>query len=277
VHEDEESRLEQPRPVKEPKRARTAGGVLVALAILAAKFKTILALLLSFKWLLLAPKLLLSFGSIFLSLWFYAVIFGWKLGIVFVAMILVHEMGHLLTFRNFGIPVSLPYFIPGLGAFVSSPMSPDPARNAIAALAGPAFGVAAAAVCWSYAITTGEPFWTACAYIGFFINLFNLIPALPLDGGRVVGVIDNRLYLVGLAVFLLWIIAFRHFSAFTFLILIFIVGSSVPRAIAAWRGQIDPREAAVPRAQRAAIGFSYLLLLAVTVAGAAATAGARPA
>jgi Zn-dependent protease len=277
VHEDEENRLEQPRPVKEPKRARTAGGVLVALAVLAAKFKTILALLLSFKWLLLAPKLLLSFGSIFLSLWFYAVIFGWKIGIVFVAMILVHELGHLLTFRNFGIPVSLPYFIPGLGAFVSSPMSPDPARNAIAALAGPAFGVAAAAVCWGYAITTGEPFWTACAYIGFFINLFNLIPALPLDGGRVVGVIDNRLYLVGLAVFLIWIIAFRHFSAFTFLILIFVVASSVPRAIAAWRGQIDPREAAVPRAQRAAIGFSYLLLLAVTVAGAAATAGARPA
>jgi Zn-dependent protease len=275
VQEEEENRFEQPRPVKGRKGARGVGGVLVALAVLAAKFKTIFAVLLSFKWLLLAPKLLLSFGSIFLSLWFYATIFGWKFGIVFVAMIFVHEMGHLLTFRNFGIPVSLPYFIPGLGAFVSSPMSPDPARNAVAALAGPAFGVAAAAVCWGYAVTTGEPFWTACAYAGFFINLFNLIPALPLDGGRVAGVIDNRLYLLGVAIFVIWIIAFRHFSAFTFLILIFIVGSSVPRAMAAWRGQIDPREA-VPRGARVAIGIAYLGLIAVTVAGAAATTGARP-
>jgi Zn-dependent protease len=274
VREEEERRLEQPRQVKDQKKARGIGGVLVALAILAAKFKGVIAVLLSFKWLLLAPKLLLSFGSIFLSLWFYATIFGWKFGIVFVAMILVHELGHLLTFRNFGIPVSLPYFIPGLGAFVSSPMSSDPARNAVAALAGPAFGVAAAAVCWAFAFATGEPFWAACAYAGFFINLFNLIPALPLDGGRVAGVLDNRLYLLGVAVFVIWILAFRHFSAFTFLILIFIVGSSVPRAIAAWRGEIDPRER-VPAAARVAIGGSYLFLIALTVAGAAATAGAR--
>jgi Zn-dependent protease len=273
VHEEEEDRLKQPRPAKDQNGARKAGGALVGLAILAAKFKTILALLLSFKWLFLAPKLLLSFGSMFLSIWFYALLFGWKFGIVFVLLILVHELGHYVTFRNFGIPVSLPFFIPGLGAAVRAPLSPDPAKNAIAALAGPAFGVAASAVCWGYAITTGEQFWTACAYIGFFLNLFNLIPALPFDGGRIVGIIDNRLYLLGAALLLVWIVAFRHFSMFTLLILLFVLFTSVPRGIAAWRGQIDPREAAVPRRQRVGIAFSYLFLLALTAAGAAANVG----
>lgn len=250
--------------------------MLVALAVLGAKFKAILALLLSFKWLFLAPKLLLSFGSMFLSIWFYALFLGWKAGIIFVALILVHELGHYVTFRNFGMPVSLPYFIPGLGAAVRAPVSPDPAKNAIAALAGPAFGTAAAAVCWGYAIATGETFWIACAYIGFILNLFNLIPALPFDGGRIVSVIDNRLYLLGVALLVVWILAFRHFSAFTLLILILVVATSVPRGIAAWRGQIDPRES-LPRGQRIGIAFSYLFLLALTAAGAAANVGSSAA
>lgn len=269
---DDDDRTQQPRKTAERKGAgRAAGGVVVGLALAAAKFKTFLALLFTFKWLLLAPKLLLSFGSIFLSVWVYALFFGWKLGVVFVLLILVHEMGHLLTFRNFGIPVSLPYFIPGLGAFVSSPLSANPAQNAVGAIMGPVFGVAAAAVCWGYGAATGEPFWLVCAYLGFFLNLFNLIPALPLDGGRVVGVIDNRLYLVGAALLVAWIVAYRHWSIFTVLILIMVLSSSVPRGIAAWRGQVDPHEGLASRGQRIAIGLAYLALIAVTLAGAAAT------
>ncbi len=270
---DDDDRFKQPRrTTTEPKgRGRAAGGVLVGLALAAAKFKAFFALLFTFKWLLLAPKLLLSFGSIFLSIWVYALFFGWKLGVVFVLLILVHELGHLLTFRNFGIPVSLPYFIPGLGAFVNSPMTGSPAQNAVSAIMGPVFGVAAAAVCWGYGAATGEPFWLVCAYLGFFLNLFNLIPALPLDGGRVAGVIDNRLYLIGAALLLGWIVAYRHWSVFTVLILIMVLSSSVPRGIAAWRGQIDPREGLASPGQRIAIGLAYLALIAVTLAGAAAT------
>ncbi len=267
----DDDRFRQPRQTTERKGAGAAGGILVALGIAAAKFKAIFALLFSLKWLFLAPKLLLSFGSIFVSIWFYALFFGWKLGVVFVLLILVHELGHLLTFRNFGIPVSLPYFIPGLGAFVNSPLSGSPAQNATGAIMGPVFGVAAAAVCWGYGAATGEPFWLVCAYLGFFLNLFNLIPALPLDGGRVVGVIDNRLYLVGAALLVAWIVFYRHFSVFTILILIYVLSSSVPRGIAAWRGQPDPRAGLASGGQRLAIGLAYLVLLAVAVAGAAAT------
>ncbi|HYW53961.1 MAG TPA: site-2 protease family protein [Dongiaceae bacterium] len=275
MHDDD--RFRQPRQQK-GRGAGAAGGILVALGLIAAKFKVLLGVLLSFKWLILAPKLLLSFGSIFLSLWFYAIVFGWKFALVFVLQILVHEMGHYLTFRNFGVPVSLPLFVPGLGAFVSSPMTADPARNAVAALMGPVFGVAAAAACWGYALASGDAnaasgqsFWLAAAYVGFFINLFNLIPAYPFDGGRIAGALDGRIWLLGVVLLLAWVVVFRHFTMFTLLIVIFVLMSSVPRAMAAWRGQVDPRERIASSSQRAALALAYFVLIAIAVAGAAAT------
>jgi Zn-dependent protease len=275
MHDDEE-RLSQPQQGKKERRgAGAVGGILVALGLAAAKFKSILAAVGLLKVLVFGPKLLFSFGSIFLSLWFYAVLFGWKFALVFVLQILVHEMGHYLTFRNFGVPVSLPLFVPGLGAFVSSPMTEDPARNAVAALMGPVFGVAAAVVCWVYGLATGEPFWLAAAYVGFFLNLFNLIPAYPFDGGRVAGAIDGRIWLVGVVLLVGWVVVNRSFSAFTIIILIFVLSSSIPRGIAAWRGQVDPRERIASPMQRGAIALAYFALIAIAIAGAAATVSER--
>jgi Zn-dependent protease len=267
---DDDQRFEQPRQ-KKGRGAGAAGGILVGLGLIAAKFKILLGVLFSLKWLVLAPKLLLSFGSIFISLWFYALLFGWKFGVVFILQILVHETGHYLTFRNFGVPVSLPLFVPGLGAFVSSPMTADPARNAVAAIMGPVFGIAAAAVCWGYGAATGEPFWIAAAYVGFFLNLFNLLPAYPFDGGRVAGAIDGRLWLVGVVLLLGWIVWFRHFSVFTLLIVLFVLMSSIPRGIAAWRGQVNPAERIAAPGARALLGLTYFVLIGIAVAGAAAT------
>src|SRR5450631_4323983 len=129
MHENQPSQTEgeyQPppasRPAAAPKRKswlNGAGGAAVAAALIAAKFKTILAVLLSFKWFFLGGKLLLSLSTVFVSIWFYALAFGWKLGVVFVLLILVHEMGYWVVLRGFGVDVSLPYFIPGLGAFVA--------------------------------------------------------------------------------------------------------------------------------------------------------------
>jgi Zn-dependent protease len=275
MHEDDP--FKQPRQPEPQQRQRNqqrggaAGGILVALGLAAVKFKGALAVLLNFKWLLLLGPKLLSFASIFVSIWFYALFYGWKFGVVFVLLILVHEMGHYLTFRNFGTAVSLPLFIPGLGAFVSSPMTADPARNAVAALMGPVFGVAASAVCWGYGIAIGESFWVAAAYVGFFLNLFNLIPAFPFDGGRIAGAIDGRIWLVGVALLLGWIVVFRHFTMFTLLILIFVLMSSVPRGIAAWRGQIDPLVQVASQGQRGALALAYFALIAIAVAGSAAT------
>ncbi|HZX68956.1 MAG TPA: site-2 protease family protein [Candidatus Elarobacter sp.] len=277
MHDDDPpGRRELPvdqHPLK--RAASTIGGILVALGLAAAKFKAIFAVLFGLKWLVLAPKLLLSAGSIFLSLWFYALLFGWKFGVIFILQILVHEMGHYMTFRSYGVPVSLPMFIPGLGAFVSSPMTDDPARNAVAALMGPVYGVLAAGACWSCGLITGDPFWIAAAYVGFFLNLFNLIPAYPFDGGRVAGAIDGRIWLVGVALLVGYVVLFHAYGVFTMLILAFVLISSIPRGIAAWRGQVDPREHIVEPRQRVILAIGYFGLIAFAVAGAAATVSHR--
>ncbi len=270
MHDDDE-RLRQPRQPHGRPGARTAGGILVALGAAALKFKAALLALGSLKWLVLAPKLLVSFGSMFLSIIFYALFFGWKFGIVLVALLAVHELGHYLTFRNLGIPASLPAFIPGLGAFVSSPMSRDPASNAFAAIMGPVFGVAAAAICWGYGLSTGENFWIAAAYFGFFLNLFNLIPAIPLDGGRVAGAIDGRIWLVGAVLLVGVLVYLRQFSIFTIVIVLLVLVSSIPRGIAAFRGIVDPTIQIVSGRQRLIIAVAYFVLLGIAGAGAAAT------
>lgn len=260
---EKDDRPEQPEPVQEKKRAGTAGGVLVGLGLLAAKFKTLL---------FFAPKLLLSFGSMFLSVWLYALIFGgWKIAIVFVLMILVHELGHYLTWRNFGIPARLPMFIPGFGAVTSAPRMGTPAQNTAAALAGPLFGVGAAAVCWAYGISTKEPFWFACAYIGFFLNLFNLIPTPPFDGGAIAGAIDSRLYLLGIAFLVGWVVFFGGFNVFSVLILILVGFTAIPRLKAVLQGRGDPYGYALSAPQRVVFAAAYIGLIIVAVAGAAAT------
>jgi len=257
------------------RRAQGAGGILIGLGLLAAKFKTALLLLVNLKWLFLGPKLLLSFGSMFLSVWLYALLFGgWKIGIVFVLMILVHELGHYLTWRNFGVPVNLPMFVPGLGAFVSS-RGGTPAQNMAAAIAGPLFGIMAATVCWFYGLRTGDQFWIACAYIGYLINFFNLMPIPMLDGGAIAGALDARLWFVGIPIFVAFMV-FVGPSVFSVLFIILIAVFALPRWIALWRGQIDPRGSGLSGIQRTLGGLAYLGLILLGVAGAAATHLARP-
>jgi len=277
MHEDEPPKPQLPTGTKR-RGAQTAGGIAVAIGVMLAKAKSVLALILSWKFLLIGAKLAWPLGTMFLSLWFYAVLFGgWKIAVVFVLMILVHELGHYTTWRNFGIPASLPRFIPGFGAFVAAPATGTPGQNVAAALAGPAFGVAAAALCWAFGWYLGEPgrppqdrFWTGCAYIGFFINLFNLIPTPPFDGGAVAGAIDARLWIVGAVLLTLWVIFFAH-TPFGIVIVLLMLLTAIPRVLAVLRGQIDPRGSGLTEGQRVATLVAYLALIGVGVAGAAAT------
>ncbi|HTW85326.1 MAG TPA: site-2 protease family protein [Candidatus Sulfotelmatobacter sp.] len=268
-----EDRLQQPRQGKQGGAARTAGGAVLGLAALVAKFfaaiKAGLLALGGLKFLIFVPKLI-SFGSLFASILLYAALFGgWKIAIVFVAMILVHELGHYFTWRNFGVPARLPVFIPGLGAFTAAPGG-TPAQNVAAAIAGPIFGIGAATVCWIYGLETGERFWIACAYIGFFLNFFNLIPLPPFDGGAIAGAIDARLWYVGIPLFALFMIFFAH-SAFSLIFLVLIGFAAYPRLRALWHGQIDPRASGLTPRQRLWTGIAYFATGLIALAGASAT------
>jgi Zn-dependent protease len=127
-----------------------------------------------------------KFFGLFISVGAYALIWGWKFGVGFVLMILIHELGHFVEAKRQGLDVSIPRFIPFLGAYVAIKNSPlNPMRNAQVALAGPAAGGLAAAICWGIGSETNSSLLHALAYVGFFLNLFNLIPIGILDGGAI--------------------------------------------------------------------------------------------
>jgi Zn-dependent protease len=159
------------------------GAVLLAIVL---KFKTALLFLLNFKWIALGAKFLLSFGTLLLSIWAWSTIFGLWFAVGFVLLIFVHEMGHVIAIRAYGLKASVPIFVPFIGAFVAlNEMPPNSTAAGIIAIAGPALGTIGALACYLIGIQTKGPFWYALASTAFFINLFNLIPIYPLDGGRV--------------------------------------------------------------------------------------------
>jgi Zn-dependent protease len=244
-----------------------AGPTLVGLGLLAAKAKVILSALFALKWLIFIPKFALSFLSIGASLWFYATVFGLKLGIVFILLLLMHELGHFYAFKAMGMPVSLPVFIPGFGAFVTVPQAKTMTLDAFGALAGPLLGSAAAALCYAYGLMNGDQFWIACAHVGFLLNLFNLAPFPPLDGGRVIAVLSPRLWLVGIVSAVALILFTHALSGITSILLIVLMLAFLPRAWAAWKGRLDPAYLSVPASERIAIGAAYFALAALLAVG----------
>src|SRR5215831_14979823 len=166
---------------------------------IAAPFVGLGALLLKFGGLLLKLKVLTTAGSMLVSIAAYAWIWGWQFAVGFVLLIFVHELGHVLELRRQGVPASAPLFIPFLGAVVGMRELPDDAwKEARVALAGPILGSLAAAAVWVAAEASGSEFLLALAFVGFFLNLFNLIPIVPLDGGRAAAALHPAIWLIGL-------------------------------------------------------------------------------
>ena len=153
------------------------------------------ALLVKFGGVLLKGKF---FFSIFISAAFYVWYGGWWFGIGLIVLLFVHEMGHVLEAKRQGLPVSAPLFIPFFGAFITMKQMPHDAWNeAKVGIAGPIVGSAGALGLWIAGEATDSNSLKAIAFLGFLINLFNLLPVVPLDGGRIVGALHPALWLVG--------------------------------------------------------------------------------
>jgi Zn-dependent protease len=147
------------------------------------------------------PKVATTFGSMFVSIAAYALIWGWAFAVGFVLLLLLHELGHVIQLRREGIDASAPMFIPFVGAFISAKsLGENAAAEARVGLAGPVLGSIATLVPFGIWLATGQDFWRALAYVGFFINLFNLLPVVPLDGGRAMAAVSPWFWLAGLAV-----------------------------------------------------------------------------
>jgi len=123
----------------------------------------------------------------FVSAAVYVWIGGWWFGIGLVVLLFVHEMGHVLEAKRQGLPVSAPLFVPFMGALITLREMPHNAwREAKLAIAGPLLGSAAALAIYAVGVAYHSNSLKALAFLGFFINLFNLLPVVPLDGPRAV-------------------------------------------------------------------------------------------
>jgi Zn-dependent protease len=224
-----------------------------------AKLKLLILPLLKF-----LPVLLKTGGTMFLTIWIYAMTWGWWFAAGFVLLIFVHECGHLLVARRLGLKVGAPVFIPFMGALIALKDAPKNAWiEAQVGIGGPLLGTVGAVVCLGLSLLTGNPLFRALAYSGFFLNLFNLAPIGFLDGGRIVTALSPWLWLVGTAIIGLLLVT--HFSFL--LLLIFVV--SLPRLFSLFRKKSaeEARYYEVLPGQRLVMGALYFGLIASLVLG----------
>jgi Zn-dependent protease len=261
--------FEPPPPARKQswirRRLSALGAAIVALL---AKLKAILVLLPKL-------KLLASTGTILVSLAAYALLWGWPFAAGFIALLFVHEMGHVIALRREGLKASAPMFVPFLGAVIAARSLGDNAlAEARVGLAGPILGSIGSAACILVWHATGNNLWEALAFTGFFLNLFNLLPVVPLDGGRAMAAMAPWMWVVGLAALIPLAILFPN--PIIFLILIFAGLETYKR----WklRRSGSPEQRAYYRVRpidRALVAGVYLSLVALLVVGMHATLLAR--
>jgi Zn-dependent protease len=254
-----------PPPEPEPlwrSLGRKLWAPIAALGLLLWKLKAAAVAIFKFKIFTTAGTMLVSIGA-------YALIWGWKFAVGFVLLLLVHELGHALEAKRQGLDVSAPLFIPFLGALIAMKELPHNVwREYRIAIAGPILGSVGAAAVWLAGEATGSDLLVALAFTGFFLNLFNLLPVSPLDGGRIVAAIHPAIWAVGLVALLALVIVAPN----PILILVLVIGGlEVWRR---WQARGTKSGAAyyeVSRGQRVIAAVSYLGLIALLAVAMGAT------
>jgi Zn-dependent protease len=237
-------------------RWRRALGPLVPILIFAAtKLKFIVTAFKSVKFLGTGVTMLVSAGA-------YALLFPWHFAVGLVVLIFIHEMGHSLVLKRYGMAATAPIFIPFLGAFIGMKQLPkNSVMEAYVGLGGPILGSLGAFAAWGIYLLNGHTIFLVLAFFGMFLNLFNLLPILPLDGGRAVGALSRWVWVAGYAL-LIGLVIMRP-SPILFIILL--VGA--PETWNAIRGRVDRdyyRASAGDRLKVATLYFGLILILGVS-------------
>jgi Zn-dependent protease len=147
-------------------------------------------------------KTQLSIASFLVTTAFYSAHIGIWFALGFITLLLIHELGHVYALWQYDRKIRLPFFIPFLGAVVFGDKDcQDLTRNEEARIAylGPLFGTIAALCAAAPYMWTHNTFWLMLGVAGVALNLFNMIPVSPLDGGRITQAIDTRFFYVGFA------------------------------------------------------------------------------
>jgi Zn-dependent protease len=255
-----------PQPPARPpesrwKKALSSLGVVGLLLLkFGAKLKLLIVPLIKF-----FPVILKSGGSMLLMIGVYTAFWGWKYAVGFVVLLLLHECGHLVAAKGFGLKVGAPVFIPFMGAFIALKEAP---RNvwieAWVGIGGPLLGSLAAFLCHGAGVALDQPLLVALAWTGYWLNLFNLAPIGPLDGGRIAGALSPWLWLAGLGI-MGWLAWTRPQNLIIWLILLF----SLPRVFSLFRKRTEEerRYFEITAAQRGTMAVCYFGLIAVLYYG----------
>jgi Zn-dependent protease len=238
------------------------GGAGLLLAKFASQAKLLLLLGVKGKYVLTAGTMIVSVGA-------YTLFWGWRFAAIFVALLFVHEMGHAIALRREGIATTPVLFVPFLGAVIGMRGRPRNAWiEAKVGLAGPVLGSLGALGVLLLGHATGSNLLVAAAFTGFFLNLFNLLPIVPLDGGRAAAALHPLAWIAGILG--LAALAFWHPNPILFLFLV-IGGMEAWTRLRVWRrgAPATAEYYTVTRAQRAVVAVTYLGLAAALVVGMA--------
>jgi len=248
-------------PEKKSKKGTIFGGLGV-LGVLVLKFKFYIfaglkaLTLLKFGW---AFSSLISMG---LTIGFYAMFFGWLFAVEFIALLLIHEMGHFIWMKGYGLNPKAPMFIPGFGAFVAMQNMPaDEATHAWVAYAGPLVGAVGAAAFYWAGVHMDDHSLMAAGSTGFLLNLIQLVPAKPLDGGFIISAISKWMLIPGTMGLIALAFAF-HSTLFLIISVLSAFGLYKQFSRGKNTAYLDgpPAEAPATVSQRIAIGIAYLSL-----------------
>jgi len=220
-------------------------GVFLALVLGKLKFLGVITGVLKLK----------TFATVLLSIAAYATQWGWAFAAGFVLLILVHEAGHAIVMHREGIPASAPVFIPFVGAFIAMRGRPRNAYvEAKVGFGGPLLGSLASWATLALGLGLERPLLVGLGHAGVLLNLFNLVPVSPLDGGRIAGVFSRPFWVLGYAIG----IAVVVFTGSGILALVLLVGlvTLYQRLRHPVPGYHD-----VPPASRRVMGLAYLVLV----------------
>lgn len=243
-------------PPRPPGRHRAklawAGAIGAALIFLAGKFKLL--------GLLAGVLKLKTLATMLLSVGVYAIEWGFPFALGFVLLILVHELGHALAMKKEGIPAGAPVFIPFVGAFIAMRGQPrDAYVEARVAMAGPVLGSLGAWAVLGAGLALPQPLLVALGHTAVLINLINLIPVPPLDGGRIAGAFTRPYWVVGYAVGVVALLVTQS----PLLLIVLVVG--LWTLVQRWRHPI-PGYDLVPPARRLAVALGYAALVTALIA-----------
>ncbi|MCU1587140.1 MAG: peptidase [Frankiales bacterium] len=232
-------------------RLRKLFAPVIALGVTLLKFG---AIVFKLKFFTLVASMVVSLGA-------YALLYGWRFALGFVLLILVHELGHVVVLRARGIDAGLPVFLPFMGAFVSMKSSPRSAYDeSLSGIAGPIAGTLGAFACLGLSGVYDSQLLRVLAYAGFFLNLFNLLPVLPLDGGRTVASLNPKLWLAGLIALL----GYELWRPSPVIPLILVLGAfELRRRWKDWSSASSQAYFALTAEQRLQIGALYVGLVVV--------------